>query len=316
MGQNRHDVPALRRASRRSHWRRSAGGILAFLIASASAGNVSAATTDLEALYVAPDIHLVVGGVEIRDHQVLADDLAGGLMQLTLGGLPEAAAIDALHRLDDGRFLFSLEGWADLGGLPVGPADIVSWDGTSYGIAFDAAAAGLPAGLDVDALSFDADDIFLSFQTHADLPGGPYADDDLVRWDGASFSLAFDGAAAGVPRSLDLDAAHRLENGNWLLSFDSDGTVGGVGLADEDVVEHDPVAGSWELLYDGSTFFPAWEATDLVALTAGEPPNVLEIPVLSPIGLTVLAMILALSASAIVRRRMPWSAETDFLEKP
>jgi hypothetical protein len=195
--------------------------------------------------------------------------------------------------------LLSLDTWAELGGLPVSPADVLRWDGGGYTIAFDAAAAGIPTGADVDAVTADGDDLLLSFDVTVDLPGGPYADEDLVRWDGSSFTLELDGSEAGVPAGLDLDAAHRLGNGHLLLSFDTAGMIGGVAFADEDLLELSPGTGTWELAYDGSAEHPGWIAADLDAVAIGVP--VLEIPTLSPPALLLLAVALLLAGLRLHR---------------
>jgi len=260
------------------------------------------AATELAAISASPDTTAVFGGLEVRDQGVFADDREGTLAPVSLGNLPEPAAIDAFHDFADGTLLFSLDGWADLGGVPVTPADVVRWDGSDYTLAFDALAAGVPAGVDVDAVTVDDDDLLLSFDVAVDLPGGPYGDEDLVRWNGSAFSIELDGDAAGVPAGVDLDAAHRLANGNLLLSFDAGGSAGGVTFADEDVLEHDPGSGGWELAYDGSAEHPGWVAADLDALAVGEPPSILEIPTLSPLALVFLTLLLAVAGLRLTRR--------------
>lgn len=273
-----------------------------FLLLLAAAAQARAAT-ELATISASPDTTAVFGGLEIRDHGVFSDDLAGLLAPVSLGDLPESAAVDAFHDAGDGTVLFSLDTGADLDGLPVSPADVVSWDGSTYALVFDALAAGVPAGTDLDALTADGDDLLLSFDTTVDLPGGPFDDEDLVRWDGSTFSLELDGEAAGVPPGADLDAAHRLINGNLLLSFDTGGVVGGVTFADEDALELDPGSGTWALAYDGSAEHPGWVAADLDALAVGEPPSVLEIPTLSPPALVLLALVLLVAGLRLSRGR-------------
>lgn len=258
------------------------------------------AATELAPVTASPDVTAVFGTLEVRDQGLFVDDLEGMVAPVSLGGLPESAAVDAFHDAGDGTFLFSLDTWADLGGLPVTPADVVSWNGAGYAIAFDARAAGVPPGADLDALTADGADLLVSFDVAVDLPGGPYADEDLVRWDGASFSPEFDGSDAGVPAGLDLDAADRLDNGHLLLSFDASGVVVGIPFADEDLLELTP-GGSWELAYDGSAEHPGWIAADLDAVAAGEPPSVLEIPTLSPPAAFLLALALLLAGLRLTR---------------
>ena len=273
-------------------------GAATFLIATTPA----AAVTELEAISASPDTTALFGALETRDQDVFVDDLQGMLAPVDLGPLPERVAVDAFHDDGGGTVLFSLDGWGDLGGLVVTPGDVVAWDGTSHTRIFNSGGAGVPAGANLDALTVDGDDLLLSYDVTIELGGSVYADDDLVRWDGSAFSLAFAGGAAGVPVSADLDAAHRLDDGNLLLSFDTGGLAGGVTFADEDVLEHDPADGTWELAYNGSAAHPAWAAADLDALSVGEPPLVVEIPTLSTMALLFFAFSLA-AAGLILRRR-------------
>jgi hypothetical protein len=290
----------------------SRGGRLLVVAGVLVAGAASAAhaATELVSISSSPDTTALFGGLEVRDQGVFADDFGGTLVPVAFGDLPEGAAVDAFHDFGDGRRLFSLDGWADLGGLPVTPADLVLFDGSAHSLAFDAGAAGVPAGADVDAVTVDpGGGLLLSFDVAVDLPGGPYRDRDLVLWDGGGFSLGFDGAGAGVPAWADLDAAHRLADGNLWLSFDVGGTVGGVAFADEDVLEHDPATGSWELVYDGSAEHPGRVAADLDALGVGEPVSVLEIPTLSPLSTALLAILLAAAGLGLARRRASSASE-------
>ena len=62
--------------------------------------------------------------------------------------------------------------------------------------------------------------------------------EDIVRFNGATFSMFVDASAAGVPAGVDLDAFEYLDsNGHLLLSFDTSGSAGGVAFDKEDVLE-------------------------------------------------------------------------------
>ncbi|MEM7355966.1 MAG: hypothetical protein AAF657_34435, partial [Acidobacteriota bacterium] len=115
--------------------------------------------------------------------------------------------------------------------------------------------------------------LLLSFDRTLDLPGGPYTDQDLVRWNGTTFSLALDGDAFGIPEAVGIDAAHHLLSGDLLLSFDTAGSVGGVAFADEDVLELRRIPASWELVYDSATLLRAWARANLEALSATQRPD-------------------------------------------
>lgn len=133
-------------------------------------------------------------------------------------------------------------------------------------IAFDGAAAGIPAGVDVDAVAVpDPAGIVVSFDTTVDLGGGlVVADEDAVRYDGA-FTLAFDGSAEGVPEELDLDGLGiELPGGALLLSFDGGGQIAAVDFDDDTVLRLD--GGAWSVVFEVDALHPAFEGGDVVAL--------------------------------------------------
>ena len=99
----------------------------------------------------------------------------------------------------------------------------------------------------------------------------------LVVFDGATFNMLFDGSAASVPASLDVDAAHVLPSGNFAVSFDGSGQLGGVDFDDEDVLEYDPSGGTWTLVYDGSAEHATWTSADLNAVALPEPSLLLQL---------------------------------------
>jgi hypothetical protein len=233
------------------------------------------AATPLHEVNVSPDITAVFGGVTFVDHDVFTDDLIGPVMGVSVGSLPEAADIVGYHRFAGGDQLFSLQTRADLGaGVVAQPGDVVRYDGSTYSLEFDASAQGVPAGVGVDALSMVGGDLVLSFDVTLDLGGTIVEDEDLVRFDGFSFSLYFDGSAAGVEAGLDLDAVHLLGKARLLLSFDTTGSISGIDFDDEDLLEHNLSAGTWELSYDGSKHHAGWRAADLDAVQAVIGPEV------------------------------------------
>ena len=92
-------------------------------------------------------------------------------------------------------------------------ADIYRWNGTTYARVFDATASGngIPGYANVDGLVWtDATHLYLSFANAATtLPGvGTVQDEDVVRNNGAAWSVYFDGTAHGLGTAdgLDVDA--------------------------------------------------------------------------------------------------------------
>ena len=229
------------------------------------------------------------------DHDVLIDDQVGGVTLEDLGTLPDEAEVVAFGLAANGDRLVGFETWTDLGsGVVARPGDVARYDGSSWSIEFDATANGIAHGVRVDALSLAPGGLLFSFDTAVDLAGAVHADDeDLVRWDGGSFSLAFDGSAAGLVDGLDVDAGQDLGGGAFLVSLDTSGSISGVSFDDEDVMRFD--GATWTLEYDASAADAAWAATDLDAVLVPEPG-------LSP-GLPMAVAALATAARSARRRR-------------
>jgi hypothetical protein len=246
---------------------------------------VRAATPLLE-LRASPDITVDLSGTTPDDEDLISDDLRGTVTLLDIASVPDTADLDAYHRLRNDDQLFSLDTTVDFGeGLVATPGDVVRFDGTGFKLEFDGSAHGLPASAVVDAVSvIDAGDLLLSFDITISVDGITVDDEDLVSFDGADFTLFFDGSAAGVDEALALDAAHHLDpNGNLLLSLDGSGTLGDVAFDDEDVLEYDPVGGTWEMSRDGSAEHSSWIQADLdalhaVAAGAGAVPDGADVP--------------------------------------
>ncbi len=238
------------------------------------------AGTAPETLRYSADVTVELATYVLDDHGLAEDDLAGAVTVIDVGSIPAATDLDAWHLLADGDQLLSFDTTVELpGSLAAGPADVVRFDGASYGIELAAADLGLLAGVNVDALTvIDGGDLLLSFDTGLELAGQSFDDADLVRVEGAILTLFFDGDAAGVPPELDVDAVHHVDDdGRLLLSFDGSGIIGVVSFDDEDVLDYDPATGAWTLLYDGSALHPEWTAADLDALHAAFPTLATEI---------------------------------------
>lgn len=246
---------------------------VSFVITSISS---SAAPTPVAWAAVSPDVTTVLGVIPqtAADEDVALDDLAGNVALTPLGALPAASDVSGYERLASGDALLCFDTAVDLPGpLHADPGDVVRLSGSAYTLEFDASANGVPDGTLCDAIALQGSSLLLSFDVSVGLPGGVVADDeDLVRLDGpSSWSLFFDGSAAGVPDGLDLDAAYAFASGRLALSFDGSGQLGGIDFDDEDVLERDGAAGTWLLAFDGSSVDPDWAAADLDAVALPEP---------------------------------------------
>ena len=243
---------------------------LLLLIAALATCLAASIASAQDTLGLSPDITISTGGVVAQDEDVVVDNQLGIVLLENLGALPAAGDVVG-HAVDaNGDRLFTLANATQLaGGVFARAGDVVRYDGASYSIEFDASAEGVPMGVLTDAVAISPSGLTLSFDTTVSLDGNVYADEDLARWDGAIFSPAFDGSAAGVSGALDVDGAQDLGGGAFLLSFDTAGSVGGVAFSDEDVLRYD--GASWSLEVDASTIDGDWLAADLDALVVPEP---------------------------------------------
>ena len=99
------------------------------------------------------------------------------------------------------------------------------------------------------------------------------ADEDIVRFNGAAFSMVFDGSDVGV--TGDVDAFARLDADSFLISLAAPATLPGVGAVDDsDVVRFDATsngamtAGTFSIYLHGSDVGLSTDAEDVDAVEA------------------------------------------------
>ncbi len=244
--------------------------ILALLLGRFTSG----AAVDLVSITYSPDITVVLGSRVVVDGEVVRERSDGFTQRLIAGGPSD---VDAFHRFADGSVLLSLEASTVANGRFASPADILAFGSGGVQTVLDSRSLGVPVGANADAVSIEpvTDALLISFDITVKLGDTVFADEDVIRFNGQSFSMYFDASAAGIAEGLDLDGVH-AEHGLLLVSFDGSGRAGGVHFDDEDVLEYDEQAGSWSLAYDGSARFDGWKPGDLDALFAvveqDEPP--------------------------------------------
>lgn len=99
--------------------------------------------------------------------------------------------------------------------------------------------------------------LYLSLENSATLGGLSVANEDILAFDGTSFSMYFDGSDVGAA-SFALDAFAILPSGEILMSFTNAGTVGGVAMDDSDILKFTPTslgdttAGTFSMYFDAS----------------------------------------------------------------
>src|SRR6188768_4450574 len=87
---------------------------------------------------VSNDITWTAGASTIDDEGAHRVTLPSTVSPLDLGlAIPPAADVTGYQVLDDGRRLFTLDTFADLGGgVLAGPEDVVAWNGATYSLFF------------------------------------------------------------------------------------------------------------------------------------------------------------------------------------
>ncbi len=108
----------------------------------------------------------------------------------------------------------------------------------------------VPAAADLNAYAVASNgDLLLSFDITVDLGDVVAAPSDVVRFDGSTFSIEFDGSAEGIPAGAVIDAVTR-DGDDLVLSFDVSVDLGSEVADDEDLVRNDGNALS--LFFDAS----------------------------------------------------------------
>jgi hypothetical protein len=209
-----------------------------------------------------PDIHLN------HTQRIVADEdsaypYGSGLSLVDFGELPDAADVDAIHGLPGGDVLFSVETSIVLNDTLYRPCDVIRFDGIVWTKEFDGRTAGIPAGVNVDAVAMSGGVLLLSLDIDAQLDSVTVNDSDVIAYNGNEFSIFLDAANAGIEAASDLDALHVDDEGRVLVSFDGAGELGGVNYRDEDLLAWD--SQDWSHEFVGSDDDEAWSAVDLDA---------------------------------------------------
>lgn len=246
-------------------------------------------------LYLSVKSATTLGGVAVADEDIVR--FVAGTYTLYFDGSDvglAAAAIDAVDILADGAILLSFVANATVPGVgAVNPADIVRFTPASTGDVttgtFSLFLRGADIGLstyaeNVDALSFDGTNLYLSTAGNYSVPGLSGEDRDVLVCSGvvtgppsscASLTVHFDGDDVGLTLSNeDIDAFAIGTDGTIYLSTVGSFTVAGLNGGKEDVFAcNGPVTGpttscaSFSMYFDGS--LDGLAGNDLAALDFG-----------------------------------------------
>ena len=193
------------------------------------------------------------GGDDLFTVDTVAD--TGSLFE-TIDGFASGITVDAMFIQSDGKIRLSTTGNAMLGGAPVLDGDLVEYDPVTDTGTVVFSESLFDDDEDIDALFVRSNgNLLLSTETPATLGGLSFDDSDVVEYnpvtDIATMFLLSSGVFDG---DYDVDAFHVLQNGNYVLSTRQAGAIGGVGFADEDLVEYDPLGATASVLFVGDGF--------------------------------------------------------------
>ncbi len=228
--------------------------------------------TPLEELRISGDVHHSLpttgGGVLFSPDEAVSwvDIGAGTAANASFPAGLDRADLDAYHAADDcGPALYSLDTMALIGGTVIFAGDVFTEAGVKV---LNSRSEGLPAGVNVDAVSRNPADCRLVFSTDimVQLSAVTFKPNDLISRQGTgSFSLFAAGDFHG-----NIDALHLLSPTRWLLSVAEYSDLNGTVVSGQAVMEHDASGpGSlYVLSFLPSDLDTSWLTTNLDALWA------------------------------------------------
>ncbi|MCF6263120.1 MAG: hypothetical protein L3J24_05985 [Xanthomonadales bacterium] len=174
-----------------------------------------------------------------------------------------AAGIDGFHKTGDGcgDSVYSLDITTLIAGTAMRPADVFTAAGVKV---LDASTAGVPDGVNINALSRDPSncDLIISIDTTALLSGSAFRADDLIRWNSSNGFSLFQQTNFGA----NIDAVHYLSASRWLVSLEVSTQLPDLAGLDEQIFEIGP---TFQLLaLDLRSIDNSWDAAGVNALWA------------------------------------------------
>ena len=92
-----------------------------------------------------------------------------------------------------------------------------------------------------------AESFFLATDVPTILDGANRLPWEILRKDGGTYATTLT-----LPAGSEIDGMHLMDEGDWLLSFTSTTTLGGITFEPEDVARYSPDAGVYAMFFDGS----------------------------------------------------------------
>lgn len=230
-------------------------------------GMSTADLTTAQTIFLATASPATLGGLTFDDKDLVKYDPAADEATLFFDGsaLGLAYDVDAVHVMPNGHIVLSAKDTISIGGVTVENEDLVEYNpvADTGTLLFDGSTRFSSGSTDVSAVHvMDNGHLLLTNEYSATLGGLSFEPNDIVEFDPATntATLFLDGSSLGLEQWI--DAIHLLDNGNILLSTESPGTLGGLAVGKDDLIEYDPGSDTATLFFDGELFA---NAEDIIA---------------------------------------------------
>ncbi len=219
------------------------------------------------ALFLSTDIPVTIGGNSFAERDIVYYEPAGFSLYLSGSALeiPKGGNINAFGFFGSNIF-FAVDVPTTLGGVDCTERDLIRYDGTNFSKLLDGSAIGIPDGAHINAATqLSNGSIIFSLDIPASIEGLSIKANDLIKYDGSSFSLYFSGSDHGIPESANIDGVWVGSTVDILFSLDIPCSLNGLEVGAQDVIRWS--AGSFSLYFDGlSAGIPEGSDVDAVSL--------------------------------------------------
>ena len=154
-----------------------------------------------------------------------------------------------------GNIIISSSGSEIIGGLHFRDGDLVEYDEVTNTASLLFSETLFLNDEDIDAVTMLANgNIVFSTEEEETLAGLRFNDGDLIEYNPTTNMVSLFFSEGLFSYDTDIDAAHVLDNGNIVLSTQSDAKLGGLRFNDGDLVEYNPTTNFTRLLFSEGYF--------------------------------------------------------------
>lgn len=226
--------------------------------------------------------------IDLSGAGVLSNEVVRELSDTTLSkeSPPVIAAargvqIDGFHRDNAGLQYYSFNNDLTLGTGLLLKSDIIRCDNptcSAYSVVFNDTLQNLK-NINIDAFTFDPanGDLLFSIEAAGTIDGTNYTASDVIRYDGSSYALFYNGATSSgaIGADKNIDALSVLAGGTMLISLASDGNhqAGGFSYLNSDILSYDIANSTWSFAYRPITLTTSYGASAINLVSLGVIPE-------------------------------------------